>query len=41
MNDEEVKLILFGVGITMSFIIMRIFLDWEEKIIKFDIGHKK
>jgi hypothetical protein len=41
MNDDELKLVLFGVGITMAFLGMRIFLDLEDKISKFDIFHKK
>jgi len=41
MNEDEFKLVLFGVGITMAFLGMRLFLDWEDKIIKFDIRHKK
>ena len=42
MNEDELKLVVFGVAITMSFIGMRIFLDWENKNFKFNIiGHKK
>jgi hypothetical protein len=41
MNDDELKLVLFGVGITLAFLGMRIFLDLEDKISKFDILHKK
>jgi hypothetical protein len=41
MNEDEFRLLLFGVGITMTFLGMRIFLDWEDKSIKFDIRHRK
>ena len=41
MNDDELKLVLFGLGITMAFLGMRIFLDWEDKISKLDILHRK
>ena len=41
MNDDETKLVLFGLGITMAFLGMRLFLDWEDKISKFDIFNKK
>jgi hypothetical protein len=41
MNEDEFKLVVFGVSITMAFLGMRIFLDWEDRSIKFNIGHKK
>ena len=41
MNEDEFRLLIFGLGITMAFLGMRIFLDIEDKSIKFDIRHRK
>jgi hypothetical protein len=41
MTDEEIKLALFGVGVTLTFLSMRIFLGWEDKKINWDILHRK
>jgi hypothetical protein len=41
MDDVELKLLLFGAGITIAFLGMRIYLDWDYKIIKFTTGHRK
>jgi len=41
MDDNEFKLALFGVSMTMFFLGMRIFLDWENKRIQLDIHPKK
>jgi hypothetical protein len=41
MTDDEIKLALFGLGVTLTFLSMRIFLDWDDMKIKFDLRHKK
>jgi len=41
MDDGEIKLLLFGAGITMAFLGLRICLDWDDKIIKFTTGNRK
>ena len=41
MNEEEIKLALFGVGITMAFLSIRIIFDWEDGKINFKIRRKR
>jgi hypothetical protein len=40
MTDEEIKLALFGVGMTMAFLGLRFFLSWDDAKIKFNIRNK-
>ena len=41
MDEGEFRLLLFGAGITMAFLGMRVFLDWDAKRINFKIGHNR
>jgi hypothetical protein len=41
MSEDELRLALFGVGITLAFLGMRILLDWEDKKIKFNLHLKR
>ncbi len=41
MTDEEIKLALFGVGITLAFFSMRVYLGWEDTKIKLNIRPRK
>lgn len=41
MGNDEINLALFGVGIVLAFLSMRIYLDWEDKKIKFDRRHNQ
>jgi hypothetical protein len=41
MDEAELKLLLLGAGITIAFLGMRIYLDWNGRSINFDIGRKR
>lgn len=40
MDEAELKLLLFGAGIAIAFLGIRIYLDWDGEGVNFDIGRK-